>query len=136
MLKAEALAEQGDALANLSCSVAYQGFAGGGHEQQERKANFFLRRAAELGHPGAQHYLAQHLLWGLNGVERNEREYEIWISRAIEQGDETALIEHIENRRKLKREIEPSLMTKLEVLATRSERAGELLRKINRAAPN
>jgi TPR repeat protein len=64
MQHAEALAERGDALANLSCSLAYQmAYGEGSLAQQEEKARYFLRRAAELGNPVAQCMLAQQLLW-------------------------------------------------------------------------
>lgn len=134
MQKAEALAERGDALANLSCSLAHQlGYGEGSFEEEEQRARFFLRKAAELGNPVAQSMLAQQLLWGLNGEERNEREYETWISRAMEQGLPEAVITHVENRLQLKRDIEPAAMMKLEELATHSKQAKTLLQKATRA---
>lgn len=129
--KAEVLAEQGDALAGLSCSVAHQmGYGGGTFEEEEQKARYFLRKAAELGNPVAQSMLAQHLLWGLNGEEKNEEEYEVWIHRAIEQDLDEAIITHIQNRRHFKRDIEPGVTKKLEELATRSKEARTLLREV------
>lgn len=133
MRKAETLAEQGDAVANLSCSLAYQlAYGEGSLEQLEEKARYFLRRAAELGNPIAQSMLAQQLLWGLNGEVQDEHQYEKWIWRAIEQGLDEAVINHVRNMQDLKRDIEPRLVTKLEELAARSEQARKLLRQ---AAP-
>lgn len=131
MHKAETLAEEGDALANLGCSLAYQlAYGEGSLDEQEQKARFFLRRAAELGNPVAQSMLAQQVLWGLNGEVRDEREYEMWISRAIEQGLDEAVITHVQNRLSLKRDVEPAVMMKLEELAARSEQAKTLLQKV------
>lgn len=135
MRKAEMLAEQGDAAANLSCSLAYQlAYGDGSLEELEQKARFFLRRAAQLGNPVAQGMLAQQVLWGLNGEARDEHEYETWISRAIEQGLDEAVIVHVQNRLALKRAIEPPLMMKLEELATRSEQAKQWLQKVGRGS--
>lgn len=131
MHKAETLAEEGDALANLGCSLAYQlAYGEGSFDEQARKARFFLRRAAELGNPVAQCLLAEQMLWGLNGEAQDEREYEVWISRAIEQGLDDAVITHVQNRLRLKRDIEPALMMKLEELATRSTQAKKLLQGV------
>jgi TPR repeat protein len=128
--QAEALAEAGDALANLSCSLAYQLARGkGSFEEQQQKANDYLRRAAELGEAVAQAMLAQNLLFGLNGETRNEAQYFVWIWRAIDQGLDEALEGHVENMLNLEREIEPRAIAKLEELAARSERAKKLLRK-------
>lgn len=135
--KAEAIAENGDALANLSCSLAHQlGYGEGSFEKEETKARLFLRRAAELGNPVAQSMLAQQLLWGLNGEKQDEREYEIWMSRAIDQGLPEAVITHVQNRLRQKRDIEQTVMSKLEELAKHSEQAKTLIQKAARKARN
>lgn len=137
MQKAEAIAEKGDALANLSCSLAHQlGYGEGSFEEEETKARVFLRRAAELGNPAAQSMLAQQLLWGLNGERQDEGEYEIWISKAIDHGLPEAVITHVQNRLRQKRDIEQTVMLKLEELATHSEQARTLLHKAAREATN
>lgn len=129
--QAEALAEAGDARANLSCSFAYQLARGeGSFEEQEQKARHYLRRAAELGDAVSQVMLAQNLLFGLNGETRDEAQYFEWIWRAIDQDLEEAVTGHVENMLNLEREIEPRAMAKLEELAARSERAKKLLHKI------
>ncbi|MBO0754684.1 MAG: sel1 repeat family protein [Bradyrhizobiaceae bacterium] len=137
MRKVQNLAEQGGSFANLACSLALQMGRGseGSIEEQEQKARFFMRRSAELGNPVAQTMLAQRVLWGLNGEPRNEQEYEIWISRAIRQGLDEAVITHVKNRLHFNRAIEPALMKRLEELAMRSEHARELLGKVTRRDP-
>lgn len=137
MRKVQNLAEQGGSFANLACSLALQMGRGseGSIEEQEQKARFFMRRSAELGNPVAQTMLAQRVLWGLNGEPRNEQEYEIWISRAIRQGLDEAVITHVKNRLHFNRAIEPALMKRLEELAMRSEQARELLGKVTRRDP-
>jgi len=132
MLKAEALAAQPDeragALSNLACSLACQiGVGQTDFDEAERKARAYLRKAAELGNLAAQVMLAQQLLFGLNGEAVNEAEYETWMTRAIEQGDEHALITHVKNRLHKERDVEPDLISKLEERASDSRRARQLL---------
>lgn len=131
MRKAELLAKRGDAFANLCCSLAYQlGYGEGTVEMQGSKARHFLRRAAELNSAMAQTMLAQQLLWGLNGEVRDESEYEKWILKAVAQGFEDAIVTHVRNILHLGREIDASLIGKLENLAPRSKHARELLERI------
>ena len=132
MRQAEALAAAGDAIANLSCSLAYQvlGLGEGSFEEHAQKARHYLRRAAELGDAVSQVMLAQQLLFGLNGETRDEEEYFVWIWRAIDQGLDEAITGHVENMLNLERAIEPRAMIKLEDLAARSERARKLLQKV------
>jgi TPR repeat protein len=134
MRKAKDLAIQGDAFANLACSLAYRLGRGyeGTFEEQEQKAQFFLRRSAELGNPAAQIVLANNVLRGVDGETQNEQEYEMWILRAIGQGVDDAVISHVQNMLDLNRTIEPALVTKLEEVAAHSESAKELLQKLTR----
>jgi hypothetical protein len=74
--------------------------------------------------------LANQLLWGLNGDVQDEQQYMTWIWRAIEQGLDEAVISHTKNMLDRGRGLEPRFLTRLQVLATRSEEARELLRKI------
>ena len=104
----------------------------GSVEEQREKSEYYLRRAAELGHPVCQWKLAEHVLAGNNEFEVDENEYEKWIARAIGQGLDEAVIAHVENRLLRKRHIEPDLVAKLEELAGRSTTAKELLRKVKR----
>jgi len=75
MRKAEDLAAQGDAFANLACSLAYRLGRGyeGTFEEQEQKARLFLRRSAELGNPAAQIVLANQVLRGVDGERKMSR---------------------------------------------------------------
>jgi len=59
----------------------------------------------------------------------------MWISRAIDQGLDDAVISHVQNMLDMNRTIEPALMTKLEEVATHSNPAKELLQKVIRRRP-
>ena len=127
----EVLAEQEDAFANLSMAIFHDWKEGNGSsDEEEQKCERYLRRAAELGHPMAQHMLAQRLFRGSEGVAQDREAYEVWIMRAIEQGLPDAVVEHARNRLYSDQALEPWLLEKLKALASEWEEAGELLQEV------
>lgn len=131
--RAEELAEQGDAAANLSCHLAYQmRYGEGDYDQQDERARYFLRRAAELGNPVAQTMYAQQLLLGLNGETVDEAGYDKWIREAIDQEFDQAIVTHVKNCLRRKVALDPSVKLKLEKLADRFEEARKLLQTVRK----
>jgi TPR repeat protein len=127
----EVLAEQGDAFVNLSMAIFHDWKEGNASsDEEEQKCGRYLRRAAELGHPMAQHMLAQRLFRGNEGVVQDRDAYEVWIMRAIEQGLPDAVVEHARNRLYSDQALEPWLLEKLKALASEWEEAGELLQEV------
>jgi TPR repeat protein len=131
-IRGEIAANNGDYGACLALHFYYGRYRGDGdHREQDNKSDHYLLRAAELGQSLAQSLLAQNYFSGMNRFMQSDTEYEKWIFKAIEQGDEGAIISHAENRLDQGRPLEAVVLSKLEVLSKALPHARKLLQKFN-----
>jgi hypothetical protein len=133
MARAAKLADDNkDGFGHLDCALAYQiGNSSCGHEESSARAREHLEKAAKLNISGAQKLLAHEHLLGLNGAEIDRGKYDYWIARAIELGDDDALLGHIENLLKLGEPVSDELRMRLSQNTTQPERTRKLQRKVN-----
>lgn len=128
----EELAARNDPTAFIAAYRAYQWRLGDQDTfEQERIANDYLRRGAELGDPFAQWMLAENYL-GANGLRRDLPSYEFWIQKAIEGGEDEAVYSFAEYYLDNQRILPPPLKERLVKLAARFTAAAKLLSRIER----
>lgn len=133
MSKVESLAANGDSDANLALSLAHRSWYGSNDfDESNKKANFYLRRSAELGNPTAQTILACNALSGANDEIQSLDEYKRWINLAIDNGSVDALIVHCEDALKFGWKVDERHRQMLSEIALTSPQANKLLRRILR----
>lgn len=93
-LEAKAMAEKGDAVAQLNLGRNY--YHGRGVAQDFEEAIKWYRKAAEQNHARAQFYLCQSYAFG-EGVQKDYLEAAKWFRKAAEQNDSHAQyhLEHV-----------------------------------------
>ena len=124
-------ASNDDELTHLSCYFAYEFRLGGGSvEQQIARGIEHLRRSAELGSSPAQAMLADCYRRGYGGLIKDPGLYELWASKAIDQGDIDALCSYVERALKDGHLVSLELRSKVEAAAKSSCRAADLLSQL------
>lgn len=140
MARAAKLADDNeDGIGHLDCALAYQvGNGGCGLDEAFDRAREHFEKAAKLDISTAQVLLAHEYLLGLNGAKVDRGKYDYWITRAIELGDDDALLGHIENLLKLGEPISDDMKTRLGQTTSQAERARTLLSRVTsrRARPS
>ena len=127
----EQLAETGDTLALFVAYMAYQNWLGEQDvNEQDRIANDYLKRAAELGEPEAQGTLAENYRAGLNGLCENLPLYEYWVQKAIDSGDQDSIYSFVEYLLDNKRPVPAELRHKLAETAEHMNVAAKLLARV------
>ena len=133
MSKVEDLAANGDSDAILALSLAHRSWYGSNDfDEAYKKANFYLRRSAELGNTTAQTILAGNALSGANDEIRCLYEYKRWINLAIDNGSVDALLAHCEDALEFGWKVDERHRQMLSEIALTSPRAKKLLRRISR----
>lgn len=132
----EAAALNDNAQSCFDSFVAYRfGYTGQVSIDNVAKGSRYLLRAAELGHTYAQYTLAQELRSGANDQTKSESGYLYWIEKAITGGSDDAIYDHIKWLDQKGRDIHPSLMADLDVLAQEWPNAAKLRDKLKRRTP-
>ena len=137
MARAAKLADdKEDGIGHLACALAYQfGNSSCGFDESFSRARAHFEKAAKLNVSTAQLLLAREHLMGLNGAEVDRGKYDYWIARAIELGDDDALLEHVENMLRLGEPISDDLRIRLSQNTSQPERTRKLFRRVTSPNP-
>jgi TPR repeat protein len=138
MASAEKALQPDDLEGRIALSGAYGLALGRGtlFEQQERALELLIEVGEAGGYPRVQEDLALQFLHGLNGCRQDEKQFEYWISRAVETGSPRAAYIHAEHLRKRGRPIPGQLVTALAAVADENKSAKKLLAAIARRPKN